>query len=509
MLPRDDKYERRIGAVFNAGESMNVRGEIGLRRGDLLNSIVLSIYADSFLHVGEGKALHGVSGAGRVSLLDCVRGSGLRSTYWSDFTIHHGEVPFRYALFGTEHVTADEKRIRSMRFNLKGVDKNLFGWARIDAFGWIRDPHEEILEESSRTRPDDPKGDCDKTRARVSYFTGNYELLPRTETRLGTISAWRTINIRMETASEGSPYIDIDFYDEPTTVEGAWSKMREVRQFFAWIMGYAPAWSDVVMFTSKRDDDGARTGQDGRPDERLKVFGSNEWEETTRGNWHGGMVINAAEHAEHFMAVMETWLDRNRDARRKSANERYFNSMEGMGSGLVKDGIVGAANTFDLLPSEDKPPSGPINEALSEILKDARERIRKTVKETAQRDEVLNALGRINAGASLRSVVQHKAKLVVEHFGGEQLPSFDEVIRQAIACRNHYTHGPHDEREGEVDFYDPNVVLFLTETLRFIYATSELLLCGWNESKSQRYDWHPLGRYVKGYARHRSLVRLK
>ena len=42
-------------------------------------------------------------------------------------------------------------------------------------------------------------------------------------------------------------------------------------------------------------------------------------------------------------------------------------------------------------------------------------------------------------------------------------------------------------------------MLFLTETLEFIYGTSELLLCGWDPNKSVRDEWHPLGGYVESY----------
>lgn len=481
---------------------------VSLRRASLLDSVVVSIYEDSFFHVGDGKSLCGISEAGKVSLLDCVSGGVLGSTHRDDFTIHHGDVSFRYALFGRDHVAPDQERIHGMRFKLEGVEKSVFMHAGIDSFGCIHEPHEEILDAILRNRPDYLKGKFVKGQAMVSYFTGSYELLPRTQTVLGTISASRIVNVDRFGTSERPPYIVIDFDDEPTTVEGAWRKMREVRQFFAWIMGYAPAWSDVVVFTSSRNDNGRRVGENGRPDEGLEVFGPNEWKDAPSSDRHYGTLIDASQHAEHFMAVMGTWLERNRDGRRRSANARYFGSLQGMNSRVLEDGIVSAANTFDLLPSADKPPPAPLSEPLSAILKDTRQRVRKEPA-SAQRDEVLSRLGRINAGATLRSIVQCRAKVVVEHFGDDQLRGLDEVICQAVFCRNHYTHGPYEASERSLDFSDPDVVLFLTKTLEFIYAASELLLCGWNEAKSLSYCGHPLGSYVQEYDRYRSLVGLE
>ena len=509
MFPGDDKYASPIGAVFDAGQGAKVTGQINLKRAGLFDSVVVSIYEDSFFRVDRGKSLHGISEAGKVSLLDCVTGGDLGSTHWDDFAIHHGDVSFRYALFGRDHVAGDQDCIRGMRFKLEGVEKTVFMRAAIHSYGWIHNPHEEILDAISRNRPDYLEGEFVEGQAMVSYFTGGYELLPRTPTVLGTISASRIVNADRFGTSERPPYITIDFDDEPTTVKGAWRKMREVRQFFAWIMGYAPAWSDVVVFTSTCNDDGHRVGDDGRPDEGLEALGPNEWKETPSSERLFGTLIDASKHAEHFMAVMGKWFERNRDGRRRSANNRYFGSLEGMASRVLQDGIVSAANTFDLLPPTDKPPPAPLSEPLSAILKEARQRVRKEQPSSAQRDEVLSGLGRINAGAPLRSVVQHRAQVVLEHFGHDQLQGLGEVIRQAVFCRNHYTHGPYEGSERRLDFSDVDVVFFLTDTLEFIYAASELLLCGWNQARSLSYDWHPLGGYVKGYDRRRSLVGLE
>ena len=111
-----------------------VTGQLKLKRGDgLFGSNVVSIADDGFVHVlpNDG-SLHGVSEAGRVSLLECVRGRmcwGLR--WWDDFKMHHGDVSFRYALFGKQHVAAGEKCLRRIEFTLEGAESSVFARGQI------------------------------------------------------------------------------------------------------------------------------------------------------------------------------------------------------------------------------------------------------------------------------------------------------------------------------------------------------------------------------------------
>ena len=297
----------------------------------------------------------------------------------------------------------------------------------------------------------------------VSYFTGDWDFLPRFDTVLGTVHVGRSMQVDFLGRNvEDTPRITVDFEDNPITLEGAWEKMREIRQFFAWMMGYASGWKDVLVSTSRLDEDGFWADADGE----IEVFGPNEWKEVPGGVRQCGTLIDASQHPDHFMEVMEKWLERNGNARRKSASTRFFGCFPGTSNRAVEDGIVSAANTFDLLPDEDKP-------------------------ETAKR---------------LRQIVEHRAKVVLSCFGGHRLTQLEKVIELAVKCRNYYTHGPRDQNPGDVDYTDFEVVLFLTETLEFIYGASELLLCGWDPAKSVRDEWHLLGGYVNAYDSKRSKV---
>ena len=499
----DEKYGRPIGVLFDVGDERRVAGQLKLKRGDLFDSNVVSIADDGFVHIPDNGSLHGVSEAGWVSLLECVAGGMLGATLWGEFTMHHGDVSFRYALFGKRHVTAGEKCLRGIEFTLEGVESSVFMQDKFERFGHLRDPDDEILDVIKRKRPDYLKGDFVKGQAMVSYFTGNWEFLPEFETVLGTVHVGRSVQVDMfAQRMEDTPRISIDFDDDPTTLEGAWEKMRKVRQFFAWMMGYAPGWKDVKVFTCELDENGIRADTHGH----LEAFGPNEWEELPDSAKKGGTLIDASSNPDQFVEVMTNWLERNDDQRRKNANERFFGCFSGMANRVLQDGIVSAANTFDLLPEDDKPKAEPQAEEVLRILDRASTEIKSAMADGSRKTDVLDELGRIRKKKRLREIVEHRAALVLEHFGRDKLQDLEKFIRLAVQCRNHYTHGGNDPKEGGVDFGNYNVVTFLTRTLEFIYGASELLRCGWDSATSLADERHPIGGYVKDYDRRRSLV---
>ena len=392
MLREDDKYKRPIGVLFSVEEGRRISGQLRLKRGDLLDSNVVSIADDEFFHVAQGGSLHGVSEAGMVSVLDCVRGGTLSSTSWADFTIHHEDISFRYALFGMRHVAIDEECIRGIQFTLEGLGKTVFMHDKLERFGHLNDPDEAILDAIERTRPKYLKGEFVKGEAMVSYFTGHWDFLPRFDTVLGTVHVDRSMQIDFFGRSmEDTPRITIEFDQHPTTLECAFEKMRQIRQFFTWMMGYAPGWKDVLVFTSRMIEDGSRKDTDGD----LEVFAPSEWQEVREGPREYGTLIDASRYSDHFMDVMRNWLKRNSNARRRSANARFSSCFPGPASRTIEDGIVSAANTFDLLPDEDKPDVVPLPSKVLDILTEASKKAKCWMPPGAQRDDVLSALGLI------------------------------------------------------------------------------------------------------------------
>ena len=257
-----------------------------------------------------------------------------------------------------------------------------------------------------------------------------------------------------------------------------------------------------MVFTSELNEDGFRVDRDGH----LEVFGPNEWKEVPENARRCGTLIDASGNPEQFVEVMGKWLERNDDPKRKRANARFFGCFGGMSGRVMEDGIVSAANTFDLLPDEDKPEAKPLVDDVRVILEDAISKVKVAMDPGARREDVLNSLGRIRANKPLRDIVEHRAAVVLDHFGRDKLENLEGIIRLAVQCRNFYTHGGDEKNPVAVDFGDIDVVYFLTETLEFIYGASELLECRWDAATSLADELHPIGGYVKSYDHYRSAL---
>ena len=441
--------------------------------------------------------MHGVSSAGKVSLIECLRSGPSGQTSWGDFSVHHGDIPFRYAVFGTRHITATEECIHGIQFSLEGVESSVFADDFRKTFGHIRYPDGEIIEAIEKHQPDHLSERSFGDGAMVSYFTGNWDFLSRFETAIGTIHVTRTVYEGMFGSNmDNTATIAVDFDDSPMILSDAWDKMRIVRQFFAWMIGYVPQWKDVVVHTSPLDDYGHR------PDGQLNVFGVKEGPSEEGSAQRHDSLIDASGSPEHFVRVMRNWLDRNINGGMDRANERFFGSIAA--NRYLEDGIVSAANTFDLLPDSEKPEPDVLPQAVLDVLENARKEIRNDIVKFPGRDSVLSAIGYAVSSKSLRAIITHRTNVVLQYCAKGKLDGLTDVVRLAVRCRNYYTHGPNRKDEDE-HFADLAVVRFLTETLEFIYGASELLLCGWDMSKVVG-NWHPLMRYIGYYDYNRAVV---
>ena len=125
------------------------------------------------------------------------------------------------------------------------------------------------------------------------------------------------------------------------------------------------------------------------------------------------------------------------------------------------------------------------------------QKVFKKLPESYERNSVLSALGRIGK-ATLKHKTRHRGQIIMDAFGGRpaELPF---VLDAAVDCRNHYVHGT----PSRIDYSkDSDVVVFLTNTLEFVFGASELVEAGWD---IQRFAGrgstmtHPYGSYLVTY----------
>lgn len=368
-----------------------------------------------------------------------------------------------YVVFGNEYLNRDDP-IRGMRFAFDDfhtmLDHAPLGH---NAFGSIVDPDPRILEAIEQHKPSYAPSVAEHDTPWVFYFTGKYDVLPTAHTVLGSISALRNLHVTMSggTNASDAPYMNIDFDDEPVTLDGAVAKMNTVRQFFAWIVGYAPKWKDVRVFKGKKPPQKHhRVTDSGNPDPGFDVFtsyfgGTTSQRATPSG---GHTLISPSVQPDHFVDVMKNWLKRNGD--RGRANRTFFASTRGMFTTVLEDRMCAAANVFDQLPVTDRPSSK------TWMLDVARHRYQKVIRPHVR------------------------------------LPQMAQVIESAVNCRHYITHGTTKGETHGVDYSDWGAVEFLTDALRFVYGAAELLDCGWDMKRWLQLPFkrdHPFGRFLDSY----------
>ncbi len=502
MNHSDAKFQRPIGVLFDkvkSGRNSRVFGYLTLNpvRDDYFRNIVLGVVDDGGgVRVESDESMFGFSPAGDVSLIDCIRGGPPNQIF--DFRrIQYGDIPFRYALFGPRRLAADDASIREIEFTLEGAAGSVFPNNAAGHFVRLRNPDQSVLDAINRTKPEYQKRELTKGQAMVAYFTGEWRYLPEFETVLGTVSIVGSVKSDgISPSNVEEPRISIAFGETPVTIGEAWKKMRRVRHFFAWMMGYAPRWRDVKVFVMSDPEDELQAVCE------LLVFGPNEsktgWDPEKSGytRMNAG-AIDAARYPDRFISVMQQWLERDADPARKRANDQFFGCLPGTPSNIALEAeIVTAANAFDLLPEVDKPPRQPLPEALLNIVEDALSKA-KACPHSEQREAVVNALARISRNGPLRQCVEARADIVLEHFEEEALKHLKSDVAHAVRCRNYHTHGSNRTGPAGIDYADLDAVCFFAKTLQFIYGASELLLCGWRPNNAVLFNGRRMfGAYI-------------
>ena len=485
---KETESGQSIDAIFDIDGDRRVPGRIHLKRGKYGSA---DLWDDKVIKVGDQPVLYGISPEGKVSLTDCHGRPG--SVGWGDFTLHRSYASYQYAVFGAEHLDPEDRCIAGIQFTFDEIDTILCN-DRYETYGLIHGPANEIIDAIENNRETGhPASFSRDGSALVSYFSGKTDILPATSTVLGTVHAFRAIHCDMGEPRMGDrPLVSIHFDDNPTDLETAYEKMRTLRQFFAWLIGFPPTPNEVNVFKAK--------SRENPSPEMLRVICTSDVVNSMGEPplVYSDVLLDASRKPDDFTKVMCNWLNRNTDEKRKSANTRFFGAL--LERRYLEDGMTSSANTFDLLPKEDKPSPTPLSEDVEDILGRARTEIGDSAAPGEEREQILNQLGRIRANKNLRQVVENRANLIIDSIGDSTLPNLQRVIRQAVLCRNYYTHGKSSGSNSSVDFANDAIVCFLADTLEFVYGTSELLLCGWDMKEwLKRSQFHRFSEYVRNY----------
>ena len=448
-------HDMPIGATFDLSPGRCVSGSITLHESDVSYASTTKIFYDGLLSIPDNHTLLGFSEKGRVSLLNCYGGGigtpgndleispRMRGSFSTSLSVRSV-----CAVFGREHVRDNDEVVRAIHCTFPNIGHVLSIAHHNTAFGHLRQPHQDVLDAIRRHASDYELHD---ERAHVTFFTGDFELVDKFETVLGTMQLLR--GVRVDTSRgikiKDDPYIALNFGDSPVTIGEAIHEARVVCQFLGWIAGQELRSTDIRVTTSTLPE---------RHD-ALRVFlpsvGSKAHQKKDHDDRLDGVLINATQNIENFKLVVKKWLERNREPQRASANHRFFAPMRGLFNQPLEDRVCSAANTFEYI---------------------------------SDRANILNT-------ARKRAKVVLRGKLL-------QLPRLNDVIESAVNCRNYYTHAQTDKKTHGANYDDAQTIYFLTETLRFVYGIAELLDCEWDIQAwlaNPLKDRHPAGSYLQTY----------
>jgi hypothetical protein len=432
----------------------------------------------------------------KVTLVDCLLIRTLRRPVGGQMYYFTSVFP-HFILSGDYHIFKDKKDISAIHFT---VDDMAILFHDDDAFGEAGNAG-SLLKKIVESTPDKRKVVLGESPL-VFYFSGNHEIFS-VSTDIGQIRVSRSISYDMP-ASRGievksTIHVSITF-EHNSTFEDAFPHALLLAKYFGLLIGRPQNLLNLEL-SGKWDDTGYG---------KIKVYESlaPRYNQSTEENspqerspHPTEMLIEAIYQPEMFLQVMKNWLNRHHSWR--DARLRFFTSFEEKTYNIDK--LIRAANMFDILPDT----AIPTTTKLPEDIKSAKEKCRSIFKElpkSPERDSVLGALGRIEK-SSLKRKIRYRAKLLIDQ-AGEKFPDLYLVTDEAVNCRNHYVHGS----RAKIDYSNtnPSPLFFLTDTLNFVFALSDLIECGWDFkvwSESGAVMGHPFNQYCIEYLE--NLSRLK
>lgn len=463
-----------------------IQGELFLKGA----RTTLDLYAKDFFstHDIQDGCIRGVlHDRTRVSLIKCITKQGPGSGSRGGESYHYSSVFPHFVIFGEEHITATDKKITKVSFHVDDASTLFYDF---DTFGNVINAgsHMANIVEAMRADGDDiTVGE----HPMLFYFTGKHEIF-KAETVLGTVTAEHHPSFVMHGPDgiqlDNKIHINLAF-KSGVTVNEAITSVHTLLRFLEIIAGRPQTVLRLVFMTP---------GLEGIPnihDVYWSMSPSRDSDDTGRKPHPGDLPIQAAYEPEYFSSVLSSWLARDHEWR--SARSR-FSTTFALQQLFTIDRLVGAANMFDILPASAVPADVLLGAELDEAKKMSHA-LFKGLPESPERNSVLSALGRLGK-ASLKHKVRARAKLILDRIP-DRFPELELVIDEAVNCRNYFVHGS----KAKVDYISGlDQVVFFTEALEFIFATSDLVECGWNIeewSKQSSTLSHPFDMFRFDYER--------
>lgn len=424
----------------------------------------------------------------KVSCLDCVGNYWGHSTRQNEGSYHHANVFPHFVTIGSNHLHPEQSSIQSVYFAVNDLATIFYDR---DAFGLIYDA-ESLIQRIVSTRKIDREIRTGASPI-VAYFAGKQEIIG-VDTDIGRVSVNHLPNPSMgglEGVSINSRMMVTMHPKSPITFKECISHIQTVVRFLSLLAGRKQCIKSIYL------DLVAEPG-------KLQMPLELNWSLTP--NIHEGkdesinkpeprdIPLDAINRPEEFTKVLKHWI--SREASWKLARVRYDSCLE-KGNSYDPDRLIAAANMFDILPDQDVPCELQLTIELAEAQSKCLEIFRSQVKGN-ERDSIIGHLSRM-AKPSLPKKVSYRANIVLSRFGG-RLPDLNLVVLTAVKFRNFYVHGG---TSGLNIKAIQSLSTFLTDSLEFVFAASDLIEAGWDAGRwSNGYlsHGHSFSRFMSDYA---------
>jgi hypothetical protein len=261
-------------------------------------------------------------------------------------------------------------------------------------------------------------------------------------------------------------------FESPITFKECIDRLLTIRSCFTFIAGRAQTVAEIQIAVQANESKTDKTRLWLDVDWSFRPEGEAPTRDTERLEL--AMPIQAVRDQDEFSGVVTNWIAKHVDW--KQSRRRYIECIE-KGRRYPADRLVAAANMFDLLPSSAVPSTTAVSADLKEAVAKTK-MLFKNLDNTPERNSILGAIGRIGM-ASLPTKVFFRADIALRYLS-PHLPHLKDVLRVAIQCRNYFVHGS----EFNISVFD-QYIIFMTKTLEFVFATSDLIDCGWHVPKWQ------------------------
>jgi hypothetical protein len=494
----DRQHIRQIGS-FSVSPNKSVHGDLRIDGPRTL----LSIHgrgADRFPHqyydelIPPNGYIPGIlNDASRVSLLECIRLRSVAGGVGDDgFT--SADIFPNYVLRGNRHLGPTERLISSAELVLDDASALFYDF---HAFGQLHDAHpfiKQITQAQSdfiaTMRPGEELAIETGPNPLIFYYTGKYEIFT-SDTSIGRVSAHHrptyTLGGPSGVGVTNAIPLRVD-YSEPVFFKIVMQDVAALLRFFETVAGRRQEVREFLI--DVQNEDGGSSG--------LQVHWSHApnrggAEVDERKPNPGDILLSAVEDPAAFSSVLANWM--RHDDLRREARQRFSNCFANQ-STYSHDRLIGAANMFDILPSEAVPQDVELSPELREA-KEAAQLIFERLSQSIERDSVLSSLGRLG-----KSGLKRKIRFRAERIIGAQCDRFPDlflVTDEAVNCRNHFVHGSRASFDYAEHF---DLVCFFTDTLEFVFAASDLIDSGWDICAWTRHGTtmsHPFGGFLVNY----------